>query len=204
MMFQRRAPSHFCPKMMPFCFWSLQMMTRRVISLIREAGSQTAARHPHRDLPGRSRGAQLRRSFGDGGLLNVTSQVAWQKDINIGPRLPPVEYHRHHDDDRGRVSRSWQFPQRGNRVQPLDSDVTDDVDRRERRRHKRAHRKHRRHRREQQQALVSSGHRSAWRHDLMCRKHCRVITAVIFVAKLLRLTWEVSNYCLRDASVYQC
>jgi len=141
------------------------MMTRRVISLIREAGGQDGARHTHRDLPGRHRGAQLPPCNGqrvDGGLLNVTSQVAWQRDINIGPRLPPVEYRRHHDDDRGRASKSWQFPpRRSHRVQPLDADVTDDVDGRERRRHRRAHRKHRRHRREQHQALVSGGHWSA-------------------------------------------
>jgi len=136
------------------------MMTRGVISQKREAGGQDAARHTPRDLPGRSRGAQLppcNSQRVDGGLLNVTSQVAWQRDINIGPRLPPVEYHRRHDDDRGRASRSWRFPHRSHRVQPLDGDVTDDVDRRERRRHRRAHRKHRRHRREQQQALVSGG-----------------------------------------------
>jgi len=139
-------------------------MSRRVISLIRDARIQPAARHAHKDLPVCCSDAQDRPSNsqrGDGGLLNVTSQLAWQKDFNIGPSLPPVVYSHHHDDDLGRsdqgqVSRSCQFSQRCNRVLPLNSDVTDDVDRRERRHRRRKHRKSRRHRHEQQQTLVNS------------------------------------------------
>ena len=140
-------------------------MTRRVISLIRDAGSETAAQHAHRRLSDCSKDAQLRPGSGqrgERGLLNATSQLAWQNDSNTGASLPLVEHSGRHDDDldgairsdQGHVSRSWQFLQRSNQVLPLDGDVTDDVDRRERRRHRRERRKRRRHRHEQQQQTV--------------------------------------------------
>lgn len=72
--------------------------------------------------------------------------------------LPPVE---HHDDDpdsaiRSDVSRSQHFPGRYDRVQPLNGDVTDDVDRQERRRQRRERRNRRYHRHEQQETPEGS------------------------------------------------
>jgi len=98
-------------------------------------------------------------SHGGDGVLGVTSQMAWQKDLNISRHLPPIVDNRQHDDDvdrsdQGEASTSQPFPQRCNRVLPLDDDVTDDAGRHERRHHKRGRKKCRRHRHEQQQQTL--------------------------------------------------
>jgi len=108
---------------------------------------------------------------GPGGLLNVKSQLAWPKKLNISTNLPPIVNNDDLDSasrsDQGQVSRWLQSPRRCNRVAPLNDDATDDVDRQERRHHSRGRKKCRRHRHDQQlQTLVHSagptgGHQSS-------------------------------------------